>query len=114
MNLTEEQAKEVVVKVFEDLDLYCSTKYPTQAFFIDKGAESNELGISHWTGGYNYQNPEAAGDDFFGEYPEYYVIVDDKKGEAVMYGYYTGHYYIELKNGKYVQIGKTTETKRPW
>lgn len=114
MNLTETKVKEIVAKAFADLNLYCSTKYPIEARFISETSEFNDLGIGYWTGMYDYRDPEAVGDDFYGEYPEYYVIVDDQKSEAVLFGYYTGHYYVELKDGKYVQIGKTTETKRPW
>ncbi|MFT6923207.1 MAG: hypothetical protein ACJA1C_002217 [Crocinitomicaceae bacterium] len=50
----------------------------------------------------------------YGEFPEYYFIVDDKKGEAVIYGHYTGHYYIELKGGKYSVLGNWRDMKRPW
>lgn len=114
MNLTEEQAREIVAKVCVDLDLYHSNKYPITVIFYDKDTAESNRDIDEWAGGYNYQDPEAVGDDFMGEYPEYNIVIDDQKGEAVLYGHYTGHYYIELKNGKYEVIGKTSETKRPW
>ncbi|MFT6923196.1 MAG: hypothetical protein ACJA1C_002206 [Crocinitomicaceae bacterium] len=115
MNLTEEQAKKIIIKVYEDLDLYHSAKYPVEAHFIEANKQSNDLGIDQWAGGYDYRDPQAVGDEInYGEFPEYYFIVDDKKGEAVKYGYYTGHYYLELKGGKYSVLGNWRDTKRPW
>ncbi|MFT6923208.1 MAG: hypothetical protein ACJA1C_002218 [Crocinitomicaceae bacterium] len=53
MNLTEEQAKKIIIKVYEDLDLYHSAKYPVEAHFIEANKQSNDLGIDQWAGGYD-------------------------------------------------------------
>ncbi|MFT6923206.1 MAG: hypothetical protein ACJA1C_002216 [Crocinitomicaceae bacterium] len=115
MNLTQEQAKKIIIKANKDLNLYHSAKYPVLAHFISKNSPSNSYGIDYWAGGYDYSDPKAVGDEInYGEFPEYSFVVHDAKGEAVKYGYYTGHYYLELKNGKYSVLGNWRDTKRPW
>ena len=86
-----------------------------RSYFIDKTSEFNDLDIGYWAGSYDYSDPEAVGDEInYGEYPEYIIIIDDQKGEAVIFSYYTGHYYLELKNGKYEELGRVRKMKRPW
>lgn len=56
----------------------------------------------------------AVGDEInHGEYPEYIITIDDKKGEAIMYSHYTGHYYLHSVNDKHEVLGRLGIVKRP-
>jgi hypothetical protein len=40
-------------------------------------------------------------------YTEWIITIDDKKGEAIQFAYYTGRWEIKLnKNGKYERVRK--------
>jgi len=112
MKLTEKQVREIIAKVHNDLDLSFSDKYPIECGFLKKGLLPNRFDFDVWKGGYDYRDPEAVGDDSWGKYPEYIITIDDEKGEAFAYHYYTGHLRIKLnENGKYEVVGKLYELK---
>jgi hypothetical protein len=112
MKLTEEQFKKITVKVHKDLDLTHSEKYPIEFIFIPKSDKNNRYGVNIWSSGFDYRDPEAVGDEWIGLYPEYGISIDDEKGEAFAYHYYTGHLRIKLnENGKYEVVGKLYELK---
>ena len=105
MKLTKEKVKEIIAKVHKDLSLTHSDKYPIECGFVKKGVNPNRFDFDIWTGGYDYSDPEAVGDDSWGKYPEYIISIDDQKGEAIAYHYYTGHVEIRLnKMGKYEEV----------
>lgn len=107
MKLTEEKVKKVIAKVHKDINLMHSDKYPIQCGFVKKGINPNRFDFDIWTGGYDYRDPEAVGDEInYGEYPEYIISIDDTKGEAIAYHYYTGHVEIRLNKttGKYEEV----------
>ena len=107
MKLTTELVKEIIRKVHKDLNLSHSDKYPINCGFTPKGHEMNNFDFDIWTGGYDYRNPKAVGDDSWGKYPEYIISIDDEKGEAVAYHYYTGHLRIKLnEQGNYEVVGR--------
>ncbi len=102
MKLTENRVKEIIVQVHNDLKLAHSDKYPIFCTPHKADEKHNDWGIANWGGGYDYRDPEAVGDLWIGAYPEYLVTIDDKKGEAIAYHYYTGHFLIRLnEDGKY-------------
>jgi hypothetical protein len=112
MKLTENQIKEITVKVHKDLNLSHSEKYPIEYIFIAKNDMNNRYGFDLWSSGFDYRDPEAVGDDSWGKYPEYGISIDDEKGEAFAYHYYTGHIRIKLnENDKYEVVGKLYELK---
>jgi|SRR5690606_5467813 len=113
MKLTEEQAKEIIAKVNKDLNLYHSDKYPIYCGFTKKGHNMNNFDFDIWGGGYDYRDPEAVGDEInYGEFPEYIISIDDEKGEAFGYHYYTGHIRIKLnEQGNYEVVGKLYDYK---
>jgi len=98
MKLTEEQVKEITSKVHKDLNLSHSDKYPIEYGFVKKGHNMNRFDFNIWKSGYDYRDPEAVGDDSWGRYPEYIITIDDEKGEAIAYHYYTGHLEIKLNH----------------
>lgn len=106
MKLIEEQVKQIIAQVYKDLNIYHSNKYPINCGFTKKGHKMNNFSFNIWTGGYDYRDPEAVGDDSWGKYPEYIISIDDEKGEAIAYHYYTGHVEIRLNKGtgKYEQV----------
>jgi hypothetical protein len=108
MKLTEDQVKEITAKVHKDLNLTHSNKYPIEFIYIYKNDEHNRFGIDYWSTGYDYRDPEAVGDEInYGEFPEYIISIDDEKGEAFAYHYYTGHIRIKLnEKGNYEVVGK--------
>lgn len=103
MKLTEAKAKEIVQKVYDDLEIRHDKRYPLKAVY----SENNKVFInfSHWLGGYHYNNP--IGDDWFGEYSDFIITVNDETGEAVMISGTggAGNRYLILENGKY-KIGE--------
>ena len=107
MKLTEEQVKEITAKVYKDLNIYHSEKYPITCGFIKRNENPNRFDFDVWKSGYDYSDPEAVGDKInYGEYPEYIISIDDEKGEAIAYHYYTGHVEIRLNKGtdKYEEV----------
>ncbi|WP_228427728.1 hypothetical protein [Apibacter raozihei] len=52
---------------------------------------------------YNYSDPEAVGDEWLrSPGSEWFITIDDEKGEVISFHHYTGHYEIALnKEGKY-------------
>lgn len=106
MKLTEDQVKNIIVKVNKDLNLYYSEKYPIFCTFHLKNDKYNRFEIDYWGGGYDYRDPEAVGDEWFGEYPEYLFSINDETGEAFAYHYYSGHVEIKLnkQTGKYEAV----------
>lgn len=107
MKLTEEQVKEIILKVHKDLNLSHNDKYPIYCVFNKPSKGLGEFNFSTWGGGFNYSDPQAVGDEWIGLYPEYIVSIDDEKGEAFAYHYYTGHLRIKLnEQGKYEVVGK--------
>jgi len=112
MNLTEEQVKEIILKVHIDLDLTHNVKYPVFYRAYEKNDKENDYSFAIWSGGFDYRDPESVGDEWLGLYPEYIVSIDDEKGEAFAYHYYTGHIRIKLnEEGNYEVIGKLFERK---
>lgn len=112
MKLTEDQVKEIIVKVHKDLNLTHSDKYPIGCGFVKKGINPNNFDFNIWTGGYDYRDPEAVGDEWIGLYPEYIISIDDEKGEAFAYHYYTGHVRIKLnEQGNYEVVGRLYDYK---
>ncbi len=112
MKLTEDKVKEIIKKVHKDLNLTHSDKYPIYCTFSKPSNGLGEFNYNTWSGGYDYSDPEAAGDDSWGKYPEYIISIDDEKGEAFAYHYYTGHLRIKLnEKGKYEVVGKLYEIK---
>lgn len=112
MKLTIEQVKEIIKKVYKDLNLSHSDKYPIECGYIKKGIIPNRFDFNVWKGGYDYRDPEAVGDEWIGLYPEYIISIDDEKGEAFAYHYYTGHLRIKLNDeGKYEVVGKLYDYK---
>jgi hypothetical protein len=112
MKLTEEQVKEIIIKVHKDLNLSHSDKYPIFYRGYEKNDKENDYPFARWGGGYDYRDPEAVGDEWIGLYPEYIISIDDEKGEAFGYHYYTGHIRIKLnEQGKYEVVGKLYELK---
>jgi len=110
MNLTKEQVKKIIEKVHLDLDLDYSSKYPIIANYTEN---HKDFKIDIWGGGYDYRDPEAVGDNGWGIYTEWVIIIDDKKEEAVMYGYYTGRFLIKLnENGKYEHVKRVGINKK--
>lgn len=104
MNLIEDQVKEIIAKVHKDLNLTHSVKYPIYCGFTKKGHKMNRFDFDLW-GGYDYSDPEAVGDSSWGM-PEYIISIDDEKGEAFAYHYYTGHLRIKLnEEGNYEVVG---------
>ena len=102
MKLTQEQAKEIIIKVHKDLNLTHNDKYPIVLRGYEKSDKENDFPFSKWSGGFDYRDPEAVGDDGWGKYPEYIITIDDEKGEAFAYHYYTGHLRIKLnEQGNY-------------
>ena len=104
MKLTKEKAEEITAQVYKDLNIYHSDKYPIECTFIENDSEFKR---AIWSTGYNYSDPEAVGDKInYGEYPEYIISIDDEKGEAIAYHYYTGHVEIRLnkRTGKYEEV----------
>lgn len=107
MKLTEEQAKQIIAQVHKDLNIYHSEKYPIIANFHKASKSLGDFDFPNWGGGYDYRDPEAVGDKInYGEYPEYIISIDDEKGEAIAYHYYTGHVEIRLnkETDKYEQV----------
>lgn len=101
MKLSTDEVKEIIRKVYLDLSLSHSSKYPIECTFCDKNSDVT-VPIDHWIGAYDYRDPEAVGDEWYGEYPDYNIIVDDVKGEAIIYSHYTGHFEIKLNvEGRY-------------
>lgn len=112
MNLSVDQVKVIIAKVHDDLNLTHSDKYPIFCTFHTKDEKGNSYKMDYWGGGYDYRDPGAVGDDAWGLYPEYIISIDDAKGEAFAYHYYTGHLHIHLnEEGKYVEVGKLFELK---
>lgn len=112
MNLTIDQVKEIIAKVHDDLNLTHSDKYPIFYRGYEKNDKENDYSFASWGGGYDYSDPEAVGDDSWGKYPEYIISIDDEKGEAFAYHYYTGHIRIKLnEQGKYEVVGKLYEPR---
>jgi hypothetical protein len=112
MKLTEEQVKEITTKVHKDLNLLHSDKYPIICNFRNPSKGFGEFDFPTWGGSYDYRDPESVGDDSWGKYPEYIISIDDEKGEAFAYHYYTGHLRIKLnKQGKYEVVGRLYEIK---
>ncbi len=113
MKLTAEQVKEITAKVHKDLKLYHSDKYPIVCGFVKKGENPNRFDFNVWKSGYDYRDPEAVGDEInYGEFPEYIISIDDEKGEAFAYHYYTGHIRIKLnEQGNYEVVGKLYDYK---
>ncbi len=113
MKLTTEQVEEIVKKVHQDLNLYHSDKYPIICNFRKPSKGLGEFDFPTWGGGYDYRDPEAVGDEInYGEFPEYIISIDDEKGEAFAYHYYTGHIRIKLnEQGNYEVVGKLYDYK---
>jgi hypothetical protein len=112
MKLTEEQVKEIIIKVHKDLNLSHSDKYPIYCNFSKHSKGIGAFNFPTWGGGFNYSDPEAVGDEWIGLYPEYIIYIDDEKGEAFGYHYYPGHLRIKLnEQGKYEVVGKLYELK---
>ncbi len=113
MKLTEDQVKEIIAKVHQDLNLAHSSKYPIFVRGYEKNDKENEYPFARWGGGYDYRDPEAVGDEInYGEFPEYIISIDDEKGEAFAYHYYTGHIRIKLNDqGNYEVVGKLYDYK---
>jgi hypothetical protein len=112
MKLTEKQAKEIIAKVHTDLNLSHGNKYPMFLRGYEKNDKENDYPFALWGGGYDYSDPEAVGDDSWGKYPEYIISIDDEKGEAFAYHYYTGHIRIKLnEEGKYEVVGRLYDYK---
>lgn len=100
MKLTEEEVKEIMIKVFKDLNLQHNDKYPMTCFFYEK---DEDYDFDYWAGAYDYRNHVAAGEELSGRNIEYGITINDETGLAVEYGHYTGHYKIKLDDdGKYV------------
>ena len=107
MKLTAEQVKNIIRKVHKDLNLLHSDKYPIYCGFTKKGHRMNNFDFDLWGGGFDYSNPKAVGDEWIGLYPEYIISIDDEKGEAFAYHYYTGHLRIKLnEQGNYEVVGR--------
>ncbi len=108
MKLTADQVKEIIKKVHKDLDLYHSDKYPIYCNFSTHSDRVRGFNSPSWGGGYDYRDPESVGDEInYGEFPEYIISIDDEKGEAFAYHYYTGHIRIKLnEKGNYEVVGK--------
>lgn len=107
MNLTEQQAKQIIAQVHDDLKLDHSDKYPIYCAFHSQKDEGNLYKADYWGGGYDYRDPEAVGDEYYGMYTEWIITIDDEKGEAIQFAYYTGRWEIKLnKNGKYKRVKK--------
>lgn len=105
MNLTEERVKIIIAKVHNDLLLPHIDKYPIIARFIEKDNSDNEFEFAIWNGGYNYSDPESVGEDYLEIGIGYIIIINDKKGEAIQYSNYTGHWLISLnEKGKYERL----------
>jgi hypothetical protein len=112
MKLTEEKVKEIIAKVHKDLNLLHSDKYPIYCVFDKPSRGLGDFDFPTWGGGFDYSDPEAVGDDSWGKYPEYIVSIDDEKGEAFAYHYYTGHLRINLnEEGKYEVVGRLYDYK---
>lgn len=113
MNLTEEKVKDIIAKVHKDLKLYHSDKYPIYCNFTKRSSGIGGFDFPTWGGGYDYRDPEAVGDEInYGEFPEYIISIDDEKGEAFAYHYYTGHIRIKLNDqGNYEVVGKLYDYK---
>jgi len=112
MKLTEDKVKEIIIKVHNDLNLTHNIKYPIYCRGYEKNDKENDYPFPRWGGGFDYSNPEVAGDEWIGLYPEYIISIDDEKGEAFAYHYYTGHIRILLnENDKYEVVGRLYELK---
>lgn len=112
MKLTEEQVKEIIKKVHIDLNLPYFDIYPIECGFIKKGVNPNRFKFNIWTGGYDYRDPEAVGDEWLRTGGEYIISIDDEKGEAFAYHYYTGHIRIKLnEDDKYEVVGNLYQYK---
>ena|SRR4028119_2172838 len=112
MKQSKGSVKSAIAKVHKDLSLIHNDAYPIFCRFHDKTEQGNHLGIAYWGGGFDYSNP--LGEDGWGDYPEYIITIDDDTGEAVMYSYWDGHYYIKLVDGIYTVLGRLGLAKRPW
>ena len=107
MNLTADQIKEIIKKVHKDLNLSHSDKYPVYCVFEKPSKRLGGFDFPTWGGGFDYSNPRAVDDEWIGLYPEYIISIDDEKGEAFAYHYYTGHLRIKLnEQGNYEVVGK--------
>lgn len=112
MKLTIEQIEEIVKKVHIDLNLLHSDKYPIISNFRKPSKGLGKFNFPTWGGSFDYRDPEAVGDEWIGLYPEYIISIDDEKGEAFAYHYYTGHLRIKLnEQGKYEVVGRLYEYK---
>jgi hypothetical protein len=107
MKLTEEQVKEITVKVHKDLNLSHFDIYPVMCQAVPQSKDLGGFNFPTWVGSYDYRDPEAVGDEWMRIGSEYIITIDDEKGEAFAYHYYTGHLRIKLnENGKYEVVGK--------
>lgn len=102
MKLTEEQVKEIVAKVYKDLELFYEDKIPIKVNFIKKSNENVFFEMDYWSGKYDYSKaPKELELDKGIPYDS--VIVDDVKGIAIAISNYPIPTPIVLdKNGNYI------------
>ena len=112
MKLTEEQVKKIIIKVYKDLKLPHFDIYPIICRSVEPSNELGGFNFPTWTGSYDYRDPDAVGDEWMRMGSDYIISIDDEKGEAFAYHYYTGHIRIKLnEEGNYEVIGKLFKRK---
>lgn len=102
MNLTKEQIKTIIIKVFTDMKIPHDSRYPIFAAFYEPKGKNEMFDFNYWSVRFDYRLIGKYGEEWTGLYPNYSVTIDDEKGEAVAYHHYSGHVQIKLtETGRY-------------
>lgn len=102
MKLTEEQAIEIVAKVYKDLKIECDDRCPIKVHFHSKEDKNNRHKKDYWSGYYDYSKPPV-GIKIDRTYPYDPISIDDEKGIAIYILFPFGDNPIELdKNRNYI------------
>ncbi|MAN29031.1 MULTISPECIES: hypothetical protein [Mesonia] len=75
MKLTENQVKQIIIKVHKDLNLTHSDKYPIYCNYRKPSKGLGNFSFPTWGGGFDHRDPEAVGDEWIGLYPEYIISI---------------------------------------